>query len=73
MSTNAPSSTPAESQPSPATTTPEAPISPMRAAILARLAAKKAAAAKPPPAAGRRAQEVDTEARPRMARLDQDA
>lgn len=46
----------------------EAPLSPIRAAIAARMAAKKKAAAKPPPPPGRRAQELDTEAPPRSSR-----
>ena len=60
--------TPATSSASPTPTVPEAPLSRIRAAIAARVAAKKKAAAKPPPPAGRKAQELDTEAPPRSSR-----
>ncbi len=46
----------------------EPPLSPIQAAIKARIAAKKAAAAKPRPPPGRKAQELDVEAGPRASR-----
>lgn len=46
----------------------EPPLSPIQAAIKARIAAKKAAAAKPRPPPGRKAQELDVEAGPRTSR-----